>query len=141
MSLDLTALKALIVADSSIAGFLTPDEIGGCCTDASSETGWAFPVSGTEKEYWIKLRAKRHCYDRLWTVSARKFKVDQLSLNQRFDHYGKIIEKMDRDYKNFMDENPNLFMDGVEIYKSFGTLAKTGLVYDIVGHDVTEYPE
>jgi hypothetical protein len=131
-------LEAVIAADQSIASYLEADEITAACNEAAKETGWAFPVSGDFKELWIERRSKRNCYMALWTQSARKFKVEQLSLNQRFDHYGKIIAKMDLDFKDVQEERPDLFTN-VESYKAFGDVAAPGFVYDITGKDITRF--
>ena len=138
MSTTLATLKAALVATSSIGPYLTAAEIEEYCNDAASETGWAFPVSGLDKELWIKRRAKRNCFEALWLLSARKFKVDQLSLNQKFDHYGAVIKRMDEDFKAFIEERPELFTT-VNPRMMFGTIAGHGLVYDIAGRDITDY--
>lgn len=136
MTTTQVSLAALIDTDASIHDFLSPTEISECCVDAASETGWAYPVVDPVKELWIKQRAKRHCYFKLWTQAARKFKVDQLNLNQRFDHYKLLIKQMDEAFATFVEENPEMLSD-VETYKLFGTISGTGLVYDIAGKDVT----
>jgi hypothetical protein len=137
MSLSLSELQTLVNQDSSITGFLTPEEITSCCNKAAKETGWSLPVSGDFKEMWTEERAKRHCFFMLWSQSARKFKVEQLSLNQRFSHYGELIKKMDADYERIQEERPEMFLDVSDVTDLFGTVVGTGLYYDITGKDVT----
>jgi len=131
-------LLDLIALDSSIEGFLTEDELEEAANDAVAETGWAFPVSGDFRERWTKQRAKRNCFFMLWTGAARKFKVEQLAIGERFKHYGAIIKKMDADFEKVQEDYPEEFSD-VETYKAFGTVAGPGLNYDIAGNDVTDY--
>lgn len=137
MTLD--ELKTTLAGNSSISGFLSSDEIGKCCTRASQETGWLFPVSGDFQEFWIENRAERHCFFQLWTQSARKFKVEQLNLNQRFAHYGEVIKKMDRDFEAIKAERYEMFDTSTSEDKvnMFGTVAPAGYVYDITGKDIT----
>ncbi len=132
-------LAAIIGADRSITGFLELPEITQCCTDASSETGWPFPVSGDFKELWIKKRALRHCYFKLYTQSARKFKVNQLNLQQRFSHYGVLLSDMDAEYESIQEKHPAMFINSdSETYKAFGSVVGSGFVYDaITGKNLT----
>lgn len=133
-------LVSLISDDSSIADYLEEEEIEECCDDAMADTGWSFPTSGTFQEYWSKQRAKRHCFFRLWTTSARKFKVEQINLGDRFKHYGEVIKLMDVQFEAIMENNPAEF-SSVDSYKMFGTIARPGIKYDIAGNDITDYTE
>jgi len=121
--MDRSELARLVYGDSSIGDYLTLPEIKECCDEAMGDTGWSFPVSGTFQEHWSKQRTKRHCYFRLWTQSARKFKVEQLNLGERFTHYGKVIELMDLRFEKIMEECPEEF-SGVDAYKMFGTVVR-----------------
>lgn len=137
--MDQSSLLSEIAKDSSINDFLESDEIIDAVTDALRETGWSFPMTENFKCLWIKSRTKRYCFNLLWTGAARKFKVEQLSLNQRFDHYGKVIEKMDNDFEKAKEENPDEFIaSGSDLrVNMFGTVSGPGFVYDIAGNDVT----
>jgi len=134
------ALVALVAADSSIGDYLDLTEIEECSDDAMADTGWSFPLSGTFQEYWAKQRTKRHCFFRLWTAAARKFKVEQINLGDRFKHYGSVINLMDLQFSAIIEENPSEFTS-VDTYKMFGTIARPGLKYDIAGNDITDYTE
>ena len=78
---------------------------------ALKELGWAIPISHPLKEFWVLERALRHSIFILSTEAARKFKYKQISLNQRFEHYNKLLEKMDADFRFAKEENPDLFAD------------------------------
>jgi hypothetical protein len=77
--------------------------------------------------------------------SAHKFKVKQLALNQRFDHYKDLIVQMDKDFLAVIDARPEMFSDlinsGVDTYKLFGQVAGPGFEYDEVGNDITDYDD
>lgn len=133
-------LASLVIGDTAISGYLTSGEVDECCDEAMGDTGWSFPVSGTFQEHWSKQRTKRHCYFRLWTQTARKFKVEQIHLGERFNHYGKVIEFMDIRFEKIMEECPEEF-SGVDAYKMFGTVVRPGIKYDIAGNDITDYTD
>jgi len=129
-------LLTLLTDDTSIGANLIEDDISEACDDAAADTGWAFPVTDTFKIRWTKQRARRHCYFKLWSQSARKFKVEQLNLNQRFDHYGKLVEQLDAEFQRAIDDNPGKFL-AVDAYKLFGTVTGSGFKYDELGRDIT----
>ena len=113
-----------------------PTDYDNACDDSSREIGWAFPVSGNFKIYWMKYRVKRHLYFYLMSESANKFKVKQFSLDQRFKHYKEIIELMDAEFAAIQEERPDEFA-GVDAYGLFGTSINAGFSYDSVGKDTT----
>lgn len=129
-------LIELLTIDTSIGANLTEDDISDACDDATADTGWAFPVTDMFKVRWSKQRARRHCYFKLWSQSARKFKVEQLNLNQRFDHYGKLVEQLDVEFQKAVDDNPEKF-SATETYELFGTVTGSGFKYDELGRDIT----
>ncbi|MFZ3044700.1 MAG: hypothetical protein WA151_02200 [Desulfatirhabdiaceae bacterium] len=129
-------LIVLLTDDVSIGGYLLYDDILEACDDAAADTGWVFPVDDTFCVRWTKQRARRHCYFKLWSQSASKFKVEQVNLNQRFDHYGKLIDQLDLEFTKVVEDNPEKFA-GVETYKMFGTVAGPGFKYDELGRDIT----
>ena len=134
--MEKTELIALLAADGSIGTLLTADEHAEACDDASADTGWSFPVSDKFEVKWIKQRTKRHCYFKLQTQSARKFKIEQINLNQRFEHYRKLVADMDAEFKAVVDDYPEKF-SAVDPYKMFGTVTGPGFVYDDLGRDRT----
>jgi len=109
--------------------------------DASRETGWTFPITGTDTiktflmEYWVKSRAKRHLFFYLMSESAHKFKYDVISLNQRVEHYKAILDQMDKQLTSFVEENPELFIANAADW--FCTKIDAGFAYTTVGEDIT----
>jgi len=105
--------------------------------DASRETGWSYPVTGDFKIYWAKQRAKRHLYEYLLTESAHKFKYEQINLQHRFEHYSKLIKRMDEDFARIQDARPDQFAD-VDTFQLFGTKVDAGFAYaNQTGQDIT----
>jgi hypothetical protein len=128
-------LIALLVLEVKISTLTNPD-FENACNDAGRETGWGYPVTSDFRIQWTKERAKRHLFFYLMSQSAHKFKVKQVSLNQRFDHYLKIIEYMDKQFEAVVNERPDEFAN-VDTYKLFGTKIDAGFAYDPIGRDIT----
>ena len=128
-------LIVLLKAEVVISALVDAD-YSNACDDASRETTWAFPVSTNFKILWMKDRAKRALFFYLASQSAHKFKVKQISLNQRFDHYLKLIEYMDDQFTEAVEAYPAEFGD-VDIYKMFGTKVDAGFATDGLGRDIT----
>jgi hypothetical protein len=124
--IQLSSLNTLISAD----GY----EFAG--NKAISELGWSYPVTDPTKALWLINRASRHCVDILRIASANKFKYKLVNLQNRFEHFQKLIETMDKEFEDAMAENPTAF-GGVDLYKLFGTKIDAGFLYDIDGADLT----
>ena len=133
--MDKTELIILLQSEVNISA-LTATDFENACDDASRETTWAFPVSSDFRIYWMKERAKRALFFYLASQSAHKFKVKQISLNQRFDHYLKLVEFMDTSFKEIIESRPDEFGD-VDTYKMFGTKIDAGFATDALGRDIT----
>lgn len=120
-----------------LATYLDKVDYENAVNDASRETGWSYPVSGDFKDYWIKQRAKRALYEYLLTESAHKFKYEQINLQHRFEHYSKLIKRMDEDFEKIQDARPDQFAD-VSASKLFGTKLDAGFSYSPqTGQDTT----
>lgn len=118
-----------------------PTDYSNACDDAARDTGWAYPVSGDVKVKWQKDRAKRHIFFYLWSESAHKFKYKQINLQHRFDHYEKLIKKMDLDWEKAQEE---LLAElaGVDTFNLFGTKVDAGFAYEPqTGRDITYDPD
>jgi len=122
-------------SEVSISALIDAD-FENACNDASRETSWAFPVSTDFKIFWMKERAKRALFFYLVSQSAHKFKIKQISSNQRFDHYFKLVELMDKQFKEIVEARPDEFGD-VDVYKMFCTKVDAGFAYDGLGRDRT----
>jgi len=119
-----------------LAKYIIPEDVTEAITVAKAETGWTLPVTTSFKEYWIAERTKRHVFDMLRSGSAHKFKVEQINLQHRFEHYNDLIRRMDRDFKAAIEDNPAEFA-GVDVFKVFGTKIDAGFSSDGVGRDTT----
>jgi hypothetical protein len=124
-----------------LSNYLAVEDYENAVTDASNETGWAFPITGPDvastsmMEYWIKARSKRHLFFYLMSESAHKFKYDVIYLNQRFDHYHLILKTMDEQWSKFAIENPQLL--SADSSDWFCTKVDAGFAYNEVGEDIT----
>ena len=130
-------LKTLIEEEvKSLSTYLDTEDYDNSVDDALRETGWSFPTSVDFKTHWIKMRAKRHIFFYLATESARKFKVKQFSLDQRFKHYFELIKVMDKEFKDAKEEHPEHFTDA-DPSALFGSKIDAGFAYDVFGNDIT----
>jgi hypothetical protein len=144
--MDRTEFITLVTQEvRGLGNILTADDYSNATDDALRETAWSLPVTVDFKIYWLKQRAKRHLFFYLMSESAHKFKVKQLALNQRFDHYKELIVQMDKDFLAIIESRPEMFTEllagGVDTYKMFGQVAGPGFEYDAVGNDITDYDD
>jgi hypothetical protein len=137
-------LDLLPIEMKGLSKYLVTDDYENSVNDASRETGWSFPISGTDSkqtltmEYWIKTRSKRHLFFYLMSESAHKFKYDVISLDQRFLHYKSLIDTMDKEWNNFIADNPELFITNAVDW--FCTKIDAGFAYDDLGVDISYDP-
>lgn len=103
---------------------------------ALRDTGWTLPTSDDFQKKWIIDRTKRHLIYFLLFDSSKKFKVKQYSLDQKFDHYYKLLRFMDNAFIDAQEQNPYDFA-GVDAYKMFGTKIDAGFSYDGLGRERT----
>ena len=120
-----------------LSSYLVEEDYTNSINDALTDTGFSFPLTDSYKIKWVKDRAKRHLFFYLWSESAAKFKVDQINLQHRFDHYGKLIDKMDKDWQDELENNPHKFA-GVSESHLFGSKIDAGFAYESqTGIDLT----
>lgn len=129
-------IVAVQVQLGSSSNALTPEGYEAAVSTAESELGWVLPQSDSTRILWLVKRAVRHACYILWVASAQKFKYKQVNLNQRFDHYEKLVKSMDSEYENALQSNISVFSN-VESYKMFGTAVGAGFTYDSIGNDTT----
>ena len=127
---------AQLAEEVPISALSDPTDFENACDDASREIGWAFPVSTDFKILWMKERAKRYLFFYLATQSAHKFKVKQINLNQRFDHYFKIIKYLDEQFKDAQETYVHEFAD-VSAFEMFAIKIDAGFAYGPTGKDIT----
>ena len=121
---------------SSLSTLITEDGYELVCNQAEAELGWSYPVTNPTKAYWILQRAIRHALNMLRIASAKSFKYKLINLQQKFDHYQKMIETMDVEFTAAVSSDVALFA-GMESYKMFGTKIDAGFAYDTDGTDLT----
>ena len=105
--------------------------------EAERETG--FSAEGNSNSFqitWLKSRTKRHLFFQMLSESAHKFKFKQVNLQHRFDHYMRLISKLDGDFKIAIEENAHEFAQ-VSVIHLFGHKADAGFSYDHMGNDTT----
>ena len=100
------------------------------------ETGFSIPPGSDFQEYWLYTRGIRHCVESKVLSTADKFRVKNYHLGQKFDHWFKLIVKMDETFEEAIAENPAEFA-GVDGNKMFGTVITPGFSYDDLGRDTT----
>jgi hypothetical protein len=121
---------------SSLADLITADGYELVCNTASQELGWSYPVTTPDRLFWMVKRGTRHAMNVLRIASANKFKYKTVNLQNRFEHFQKIIEDMDKEFEAAMVTNVALFA-GVDTYRMFGTKIDAGFTYGIDGRDAT----
>ncbi len=72
---------------------------------------------------------------------AHKFRFKQIHLQQRFEHYIKLIDQMDIAFADFKAENPSLFPLSSVSAGALGVFIGAGFVYDQLGRDLTYVTE
>jgi hypothetical protein len=119
----------------SLATYLEDQDYTNALNDAKRETGWT-TFSTEFQVHWGKMRAKRHIFFYLATETARKFKVKQFSLDQRFKHYMILIKDMDLKFEEAKEEHPEEFTSA-DPSALFGSKIDAGFAYDSFGADIT----
>ena len=138
MSLTRTTLIELLEVEvKGLSSYLDADDYGNAVDDAARETGWALPLSDAFKEYWYKTRSKRHLFYYLLSESASKFKVKQINLQHRFDHYNILVKQMDLEFVKVQEDYPELFTSA-DYESMFGSKIDAGFAYEpLTGRDIT----
>ena len=142
MSLTSDQLVAKLKEEvKSLTSYLDDEDYDNAVDDAGRETGWTLPLSDTLKEYWYKNRSKRHLFFYLLSESAHKYKVKQINLQHRFEHYSVLIKEMDTKFALIQEERPELFTS-VDAENMFGNKIDAGFAYEPqTGNDITYYSE
>ena len=133
-----TELKALLAQElKGLASKFNTDDWDNAVNAAERDTGWSLPVTTDFKIKWIIQRAKRALYSFRRDESADKFKFKQISLNQRFDNFFKLIKEMDEAFEKAQEEFVHEFA-GVDALHTFGSKVDAGFAYESqTGRDFT----
>lgn len=112
------ATKELLIEGASTlmgknSSNLSDDGFDASANMAMLELGWSFPLDHPLKEMWALNRTIRHGLVILQIESAHKFRYKDIFLQNRFAQYTVLIEKMDKDYAQAVEDNPDLFMGSV----------------------------
>ena len=96
-----------------------------------------YPITDPVLCKWAIERMRRHMTYLVMVTQAHSFKVKQLSLQQRFDNYLRLIDKMDKDWQDELENNPHKFA-GVSESHLFGSKIDAGFAYESqTGIDLT----
>ena len=130
-----TQIYSEVKADlKALASQFEADDFYSAINDALRETSWSLPTTDGTQIYWIKRRAKRHLYAMMLSVSAHKFKFEQINLQHRFDHYFKLVEKEDEVFESYLD---TLLLADIATVNHFGTKIDAGFSQDQFGRETT----
>lgn len=112
-----------------LADDLESADYSNACDDASRDTGWSFPVSTDFQIKWQKERAKRALYAYLRDDAASDFQYKAVKIDQRFEHFNKLIKEADEKFEEAQAQNPEEFA-GVSAFATFGTKIDAGFAYE-----------
>lgn len=116
---------------------LTTDGANQAAETMLNELRWTLPQSDQTQCYWMIERTRRHALYTIVIEQAHKFHYKQINLQQRFDHYFKLIESADKSFNTFIDANPSLFPNSGDNSMAGGFYIPAGFVYDQLGRDLT----
>ena len=120
------------------ATLFTDSELDNNIDSGERETGFILPATDNFKIHWIKERAKRACFYGLLVDNAPKVRYEQIYLHQKYDHYKRIIDDLDKAYAKAVKDNELEFLGMTDVYKLFGSSITAGFAYsDITGEDMT----
>ena len=128
-------IETLDLLVGSVSETVNEDQKIAAIQQALSELHWSVPNINEDQCYWIIERSRRHVLYLVAIVHAQKFQYKQIRLNQRFNHYFKLIEKMDEDYSSAIENNPGLFPGNSGAWLT--TYLPCDFVYVQAGKDLT----
>jgi hypothetical protein len=106
-------VDALIPKFGVTSDSLTSDAYEDAARSALKELGWVLPITHPLKMYWVVERGVRHSIFILMLEAARKFRYKQIHLQNRFEHYNRILTLLDEQYAAAKEANPELFADSI----------------------------
>jgi len=128
---------------------LLTDELKGLASDladvdyenaidaALRDTGWSLPQTSSFKEKWLISRSKRHLFFFLQTEAATQTRYHHFHIHQKFDHFERLITRMDEDFEKAMEDVAHEFV-GVSVAQTMGTKIAAGFAYGSqTGRDLT----
>lgn len=135
-------LKTLLQTElMGLADRYDSDDYDNAIDAAERDTGWSMPVTTSFKIKWMIQRSKRALFEMRLHASADKFKYDRASINQRFDHFFKLINRMDDEFEAAKLDDPAAFA-GVDDYQLFTHKIDAGFAYEAqTNRDITYLDE
>ena len=106
-------------------------------SQAKAELHWDFPLTDAFKEFWMVERTKRFVTYILLFESAHKFQYKKISLQHRFAHYMQLLTMMDQQFKEALEDNPDIFDTGT--WSNLTFYLTNGFQYDTDGEDLTYF--
>lgn len=133
-----TELTTLLQEEvKGLSSSLVDADYSNAIDQAERDTGWSMPQTAAFNLKWMIERSKRHLFFFLLSESASKFRFKEIHLQQRFEHYRELIDKMDKDFEKAQDEYAFEFA-GVSAYQQMGTKIDAGFAYQPqTGRDYT----
>lgn len=116
------------------------DNYSDAVDEAERETGFSCPITSAFQIRWMKHRTKRALFFFLLSGAAKKVRYEQINLEQAFGNYRKLIEDMDKEFKEALADNTYEFA-GVSACQMFGTKIDAGFQYEPVTGVETTYTE
>ncbi len=121
-----TELTTLLQQElKGLTSSLEDDDYSNAIDQAERDTGWSMPQSTAFKVTWLIERSKRHLFFSLQSESAADFRFKNIFLNHQFEHYSKLVAKMDKDFEKAQEDNAFEFA-GVSAYETAGTKIDAG---------------
>lgn len=112
---------------------LNGDDYDNAVASAERDTTWSLPQTTNFKVKWLIERSKRHLFFYLLSESASKFRFKNIHLQHRFEHYSKLIDRMDKDFEKAMEDDAFEFagvssfeIGGHKIDAGFASQGQTG---------------
>ena len=133
-----TELTTLLQEEvKGLSSSLVDADYSNAIDQAERDTGWSMPQTAAFNLKWMIERSKRHLFFFLLTEAASKFRFKEIHLQQRFEHYRELIDKMDADFEKAQDEYAFEFA-GVSAYEQMGHKIDAGFAYEPqTGRDYT----
>jgi len=121
---------------SDLSSQFDSDDYADAVDSSEMDTGFSLPTTNTFQIKWLKDRAKRALIYLLLTKNADKFRVKQIHLQHRFEHYLALIKIMDEEFDKAQIEYLYEFAQ-VDPIQAFGHKVDAGFAYDQFGRDIT----
>lgn len=121
---------------------LSEDSQDAAVAAALDELSYSIPLTNQRQCYWLVERTKRHGLYVVVVSQAERFKYKQINLQQKFDHYFKIIEKADATFAKAVETDISgvfsLDIADSTTFAKYGFMNNpAGFVYDQLGRDLT----